>query len=321
MVGSTYQNTYQRENQSTMFKNAAIKWRKQGLIIKPNATLPWAQTHCMIPTPEKLESGLVKVYFSGRDKYNRSNIGHAIVDLADNGKVLDYTSKPDLCPGELGCFDDNGVTPSCVRKFGNKLHLYYIGWNPGSTVRMHLFGGLAISEDSGQSFQRWSRAPIIERCKSDPFLNTAPWVVEADSGYRMYYVGGCGWRHKDLPRYNIKVATSENGLHWHRDGRVCIDFRDDAENALARPYVFYEDGRWKMWFSHKGGTYRLGYAESTDGLCWERRDECANLSVSDSGFDSEMVCYAAIVKHNDQRFLLYNGNNYGVDGIGLAVEE
>lgn len=304
-----------------MFEKSNIQWEKRGLIIKPDAQLSWAQSHCMLPTPYLLENGLVKVYFSGRDAQNRSNIGFAIVDLNADGKIIEYSSDAVLTPGELGCFDDNGVSPSCVREVDNKLHLYYIGWNPGSTVRMHLFGGLAVSNDNGETFERWSKAPIIERCPTDPYLNTAPWVVKTASEFRMYYVSGCGWKHKDLPRYNIKMATSNDGKVWRRDGHVCIDFENDSENALARPYVVYEDGVWKMWFSHKGETYRFGYAESEDGINWERRDEYAGLDVSTSGWDSEMVGYAAIVNYKGQHFMFYNGNNYGYDGIGLAIEK
>ena len=66
----------------------------------------------------------------------------------------------------------------------NEIALYYIGWNPGSTVRVNLFGGLAISKDNGKSFERWSEAPILERTKTDPFLNTAPWVVKNENKYK-----------------------------------------------------------------------------------------------------------------------------------------
>ena len=304
-----------------MFEKSNIQWEKRGLIIRPDAQLSWAKSHCMVPTPYLLENGLVKVYFSGRDAQNLSNIGFAIVDLNANGKIIEYSSDAVLTPGELGCFDDNGVSPSCVREVDNKLHLYYIGWNPGSTVRVHLFGGLAMSNDNGETFERWSNAPIIERCPTDPYLNTAPWVVKTETEFRMYYVSGCGWKHKDLPRYNIKMATSNDGKVWNRDGHVWIDFADDNENALARPYVVYEDEVWKMWFSHKGETYRFGYAESEDGINWERRDEFAGLDVSKSGWDSEMVEYAAIVNYKGQHFMFYNGNNYGYDGIGLAIEK
>ena len=137
----------------------------------------------------------------------------------------------------------------------------------------------------------------------------------------MYYVSGCGWKHKDLPRYNIKIATSNDGRVWNRDGHVCIDFKDSNENALARPYVLFEDEIWKMWFSHKGETYRFGYAESENGIIWERRDEFSGLNVSRSGWDSEMIEYAAVINHKGQHFMFYNGNNYGEHGIGLAIEE
>lgn len=298
------------------------KWHKIGLVIKPDKRLTWAQTHCMVPTPYLFGDGLVKVYFSGRDAQNRSHIGYAIVDLNHNGKLVDYSSEAVLSPGALGCFDDNGVTPSCVVDLPDgELGLYYIGWNPGSTVRMHIFGGLAISKDRGKTFERWSRAPILERTRTDPYLNTAPWVVRDGNGYRIFYVSGHEWLHKDLPRYNIKTGYSTDGKYWVREGHVCIDFKDRNEHALARPYVVLEDGLWRMWFAYKSAHYRVGYAESKDGLIWERLDQLAGIDVSPNGFDSEMVEYAALVKYGEHHFMFYNGNNYGFEGIGLAVSE
>lgn len=301
---------------------ARPRWKKLGLFVVPQRHKWWSLSHAMIPTPDALGGGIFRVYYSGRNQANQSHIGWADVDLNAPFRVVGHSDGPVLKPGALGCFDDNGVTPSCVIDLpGGEKALYYIGWNPGSTVRMHLFGGLALSTDSGRTFERWSQAPIIERSRTDPYLNTAPWVVRSDNELRMYYVSGCGWKHKDLPRYNIKVAYSADGKNWRRDGQVCIDFKDDSENALARPFVLFDEGVWKMWFAHKGEAYRLGYAESTDGVQWKRLDERAGIDVSSSGWDSEMIEYAAVVRHNGQRLMFYNGNNYGYDGIGLAIEE
>jgi predicted GH43/DUF377 family glycosyl hydrolase len=305
-----------------MQKKKTQQWIKLGLIIRPDSNLSWAQTHCMVPTPQNLGNGLVRIFFSSRDGQNRSHIGYATVDLNRDAQVLDYSNQSILSLGALGCFDDNGVTPSCVIDLPDgKIGLYYIGWNPGSTVRMHLFGGLAISDDGGKNFKRWSHAPILERTKTDPYLNTAPWVVKIGNGYRIFYVSGCEWVHKDLPRYNIKTAYSKDGKEWTREGHVCIDFKDPNENALARPYVLIEDGVWRMWFSYKGSEYRIGYAESRDGLNWERLDHLAGIDVSESGFDSQMIEYAAVIKFNNKYFMFYNGNGYGYEGIGLAVSE
>ena len=299
-----------------------IPWNKLGLFIEPQRDKWWSLTHAMIPTPEALGDGIFRIYYSGRNANNQSHIAWADVDLNEPFRVIGYSDGPVLSPGQLGCFDDNGVTPSCLIDLPNgELGLYYIGWNPGSTVRMHLFGGLAISRDQGKTFERWSRAPILERDRTDPYLNTAPWVVCDDDGFRIFYVSGHEWLHKDLPRYNIKTGTSKDGKNWVREGYVCLDFRDETEHALARPYVVKEDGLWRMWFSYKSADYRIGYAESRDGIVWERLDHLAGIDVSPSGFDSEMIEYAAVVKHGGRRFMFYNGNNYGLEGIGLAVED
>ena len=75
-----------------------------------------------------------------------------------------------------------------------------------------------------------------------------------------------------------------------------------------------------MWYSVRGGAYRLGYAESTDGIVWERKDDRAGLPVSQDGWDSEMITYPVVFRHRDTLQMLYNGNGYGRTGIGLATQ-
>lgn len=275
----------------------------------------------MTPTLLPLRGSRIRLYFSGRNGANKSHIGWAVVDLREPLHVIEHSVEPVLAPGPLGCFDDNGVTPSSIVVDGSETLLYYIGWNPGSTVRMHLFGGLAISRDGGRSFERWSNAPIIERSRANPYLNTAPFVLKEGESWRMYYVSGTEWRNPDLPRYNIQIAESSDGRNWRREGRVAIPFRNDSENALARPFVLKEDGVYKMWFAHKGDAYRMGYAESLDGFDWVRDDVFGGLEVTPGGFDAEMVEYFVVISYAGRKFMFYNGDDYGRHGVGVAVEE
>jgi len=78
-----------------------------------------------------------------------------------------------------------------------------------------------------------------------------------------------------------------------------------------------------MWYCYRGGTdmYRAGCAESKDGIDWERKDAEAGIDVSESGWDSEMICYPCVFEHKGQRYMLYNGNDYGRTGFGLAILE
>lgn len=300
-----------------------MKWIKKGLIIKPKKKLYWWRSHAMLPTAEQREGNIYKIYFSGRNDQNQSLIGYVEVDIVnDPTRILSYSKNPVLSLGALGRFDGNGVTPSWIINHNKKKYFYYIGWDSASSVRMHLLAGLAVSDDDGNTFKRVLRASILGRNEVDPYsLNTAPCVMIDNDRWRMWYVSGVEWIHKDLPRYNIKYAESNDGINWKREGHVCIDFKSEKENALARPCVIKDEGIYKMWFSFKGNAYRIGYAESDDGLKWERKDNKAGITVSDSGWDSEMIEYPFVFKHNNKKYLLYNGNNYGIDGIGLAISD
>ena len=294
-------------------------WLKKQLIIKPQPQkLDWMQSHAMLPTIKNINGDLHRIYFSGRDKHNVSHIGYTNVLVNDgNINVLSYSSDPVLSPGERGCFDDNGVTPSCIIE--NKL--FYIGWNSGtSTYRMSLIMGLAV--ENAEQFKRFSRAPLMPRTDREPFgICTAPFVMKEDGLYKMWYVSGEGWLNKDLPRYNIKYATSTDGIIWDRSGQVAVELQK-GETALARPWVIQENKQYKMYFSYKIPEigYRIGTAISNDGLKWSR-SKVEELGVSPAGWDSEMVQYSCVFKHKGIKYMLYNGNGYGLTGIGYAVEK
>jgi hypothetical protein len=305
-----------------MVENITI-WEKYGLIIKPQKRLWWMQTHAMVPTVGCIEGSLCRVYFSGRDNKNRSHIGYAVIDLDDLSKTPEYSREPVLSLGDLGCFDDNGVTPCWIINYGSKKYLYYVGWNRKSTVRMGLLTGLAISDDGGESFERVSRAPILDRTSDEPYsILTGPTILIENGLWRLWYVSCLGWVHEDLPMYNIKYAESRNGIEWERKGIVCIDFKSFDEHSLARPCVIKENNMYKMWYSYKGEHYRIGYAESDDGIRWERMDAKSGIDVSESqsDFDSVMIGLCYVFTYKGTKYMLYNGNNYGYGGVGLAFQ-
>jgi hypothetical protein len=139
----------------------------------------------------------------------------------------------------------------------------------------------------------------------------------------MWYVSGTGWTAgaEPEPRYNIRYAESSDGIDWRSTGRVCIDYSYPGEHAIARPHVMKDGSIYRMWYSHRGDSYRIGYAESDDGLQWIRHDEDAGITVSTDGWDSEMVAYPWVGDIGGRRRMLYNGNSYGRTGIGEALLE
>ncbi len=297
-------------------------WTPLGLLLEPPRAGPWSRTHAALPTPLARADGDYDLFFSSRDDRNRASIGRALLRANDGRlEVREIDALPVLGPGRLGAFDDCGVTVSHAVRNGERTLLYYTGWTQAVSVPFLLASGLAI--DEGDGFRRLSDAPMLDRIPVDPYLNASPFVLRDGDLWRMWYVSATGWEPLgDAARhsYHIKYAESRDGVAWQRDGLVAVDYRDEREYALARPWVLRGDGGgYEMWFSARGSAYRLGYASSQDGLTWHRSPPPADIAPSDSGWNAEMVAYPALLHHEGHRFLLYNGAGYGRDGIGYAV--
>jgi hypothetical protein len=300
-----------------------VVWKKQGLLIPGHPPLDWARSHAALPVADVREDE-VALYFSARDGQGRARIARAEVTV--DGKALavtGYQPTPVLDLGELGAFDDSGVTSSCLVWREERAYLYYSGWSLGQSVPFYLYAGCAISED-GMTFERVSRSPILERDSIDPFLTASPWVLVDEGGWRMWYVSCVGWRMKQgrpQHRYHVKYAESDDGIRWRREGRVCIDFQDESEYAISRPCVVRDGSTYRMWFATRGDAYKLGYAESEDGLIWHRLNEKLVLSGADGPWETEMQAYPVVFDASGQRYMLYNGNGYGATGVAWATLE
>mgnify|MGYP001348373086 CR=1 FL=1 len=303
-----------------------MSWKKLGLILKPkDFNLKWWQSFGMDPTPLKLRNSIYRIFFCGRNKINQSQIGFADIDLNEPTKILKVSKNPVLEPGSLGSFDDNGVTASCAIRIGSKIRLYYIGWKPKSTTRYSLMTGLAISKNQGKSFKRYSRAPILNLTDREPYsILTAPFVLKLKKNrWIMWYVSCEKWVNKDYPIYNIKHAFSKDGITWNQKGLISINLKK-KERAVARPCVLYENNIFKMWYCYetKVGKYMIGYAQSKNGTKWIRKDQKAQIFGGKKGeWDSEMIAYPYVIKHKKKKFMFYNGNTYGKDGVALAIKE
>jgi predicted GH43/DUF377 family glycosyl hydrolase len=263
-----------------------------------------------------------RVYFAGRDTKNRSHIGYFDIKLGKTSRILQVCESALVAPGPAGTFDDSGCNTPWVVNHSGKKYLYYTGWSLGVTVPFYLFVGLAISDDGGQTFDKVSQTPILDRNEIDPYLAASSCVIIDKGIWKMWYVSGTRWEIVNgRARYcsHIKYSTSSDGIHWNRNGRVCIDHRYPAEHIIGRPCVLKKNGIYEMWYSCRGENYRVGYATSNDGLTWQRKDEEAGIGVSEKGWDSEMICYPYVFEHSGTMYMLYNGNGYGKTGIGLAT--
>ena len=298
-----------------------MRWSKRGVLVPAPPPLPWATSHAALPVVTTAGDE-VRLFCSSRDAQKRSHVASGWLDLR-RGSVS-YEDRIAITIGPLGAFDDHGVTSSCLTEHRGRTLQYYTGWSLGVTVPFYLAIGCAVSEDGGRTFTKVSPAPVVGRSSADPFLTASPSVLVDGGTWRMWYVSGTEWhveagvvRH----RYHIKYAESSDGIEWRANGRVCIDYRDPSETSIARPCVMKDGDLYRMWYCSRGVSYRIGYAESSDGLIWTRKDDEVGIEPSVEGWDSEMQAYPFVFDYGGERHMLYNGNGFGATGIGHAVLE
>jgi hypothetical protein len=286
--------------------------------------------HAAVPVPDVLGEDRLRIYFSPRDAQGRSRVASSDVDPADPGAGHQLREQPILDLGRLGTFDDSGVMPSSIVTHEGIKYLYYIGWNQGVTVSYRNAIGLAISSDGGETFERAFEGAVVDRSASEPFFTATPFVLREPGGWRMWYASSTGWIVVDgrpEPVYVIKYAESADGVVWRRENVTCIEPKH-PEEANARPWVVPGPNGYRMWFCYRrsrgyrhdpNAAYRIGYAESGDGISWQRKDEEAGIDVSDTGWDSVMLAYPSGYAHGGALHMLYNGNGFRETGIGHAV--
>lgn len=310
-----------------------MKWRKLGQVFCAAGQHPWMNSHAANPFALPLEGNRLRVLFSCRDRAQRSAIGYVEVDMAEPTRVLDISAEPVLSPGDMGAFDDCGTTMGCVvGDEEGENWLYYLGWNLGHPAPWRNSIGLARLREGNRRGVRHSPAPVLDRGHHDPLTLSYPWVLRESGRWRMWYGSHLSWGESppESMIHVLKYAESSDGLTWQRDNRIVLgaEWLDSAsacpartDHAFARPCVLRDEGLYRMWYSHRGCSYRIGYATSHDGLSWQRRDDEVGIDVSASGWDSEMLDYAQVFDHRGARYMLYCGNGYGKTGFGIAVLE
>lgn len=308
-----------------------MNWQRGSHIYSPNQKFGWNQSHAQVPVVDTNHPGFWRIYYAARSLNNTSNTSYIDVEAGNPAKVIYQHEVPILETGRVGTFDENGIMPSCIITKDKQKWLYYIGWSQRKNVPYQNSIGLAISEDGGQTFHKYSEGPILGINEIDPFFTGTVFVLPDHKVYRAYYLSCTEWREIEgrlEPMYVLKYAESEDGIHWKREGVVAIPFRNEQEGGLVSATVIRTLSNYKMWYAYRNyfdyrenplNSYRIGYAESENGINWIRKDDMAGITLSNSGWDSEMISYPYVVNWETKSYLFYNGNGFGKTGFGFAV--
>ncbi len=317
-----------------------LKWKKRGLIFSTEGNLP-ANKIGFAQGPQAIElEDCIRVYFSTRERDNSGKfLSHvSYVDFNHSfTKIIKVNKDEVVSLGSSGCFDEHGIFPFHPLKVKNQIFAYTTGWNRKVSVSADASIGLVVSKDNGNSYERLGPGPIMGPCLQEPFLIGDPYIKHINDQFHMWYIFGTKWLTDKTSGikervYKIAYATSEDAIEWKRQSQPIIPDSQFEDECQAMPTVFYRNGIYHMLFCVRrafnfrtdvSASYKIGYAYSKDGHEWTRDDKKSGLSLSSEGWDSTMMCYPNCIEVNNKVYLLYNGNEFGKHGFGLAelIEE
>ncbi len=304
-----------------------MKWEKMGKICDHNSfDIPWFKKNAMVPLPYVKNDDVLRIFLTMCDAENVGRIGYVDVDMNDFTKIVDYSREPLVDVGDIGHFDDNGLVTSSIYEENGKLYMFYSSYQTCVKIPYMIFTGLAVSTDGGDTFTKLTtEVPLLDRVPGECGTRCCSVVMKDGGKYRMWYTSDCqkGWIQasgRTKPFYDCKYMESDDLMKWPQQGEPAIEFGSDDEHGICSPTVWFEDGVYKMIYSvrHISKGYRLGYGESKDGAHFTRMDDKVGITISDHGFDDDMICYADRITIGSETYLFYCGNHYGMDGIGYA---
>lgn len=173
-----------------------MTWKKLGRVYVADGRAKWTYSHAYIPTALLVNDDRIRVYvaFLDRDKVGR--VGYVDVDAKNPLRVLRVSKSPVL---------DVGRPRPLMIMVSHRLYypdqdcfyLYYVGWQLSEEFRYRLFLGLAISNDEGETFNRYDSNPVLSPSEQERSIRSAAHVLRDEGSWKMWYAGagsGSIWR-------------------------------------------------------------------------------------------------------------------------------
>lgn len=287
------------------------KWIKLGNIFIPSKNYI-ESTHIGPSFLKFYKKNKIKIYFTHRNKDNKSEISECIFDVKSK-KIINNSFKKILSVGAKGALDENGVSYPFIIKNKKINYFFYVGWSKKKGVPFN--NRLAVVKLKNKNSNR--RLFIKNLSKTGSGSNFIYKIKK--NNFLMFYTHFLKWikeKKKIKHYYTIRVAHSHDLINWKSYKKNLINFNKN-EFAISKPSIIKHKKKFHMWFCFRGKKYKIGYAYSKDGINWIRDDKSFNFSNKYYKWEAKEMCYPSVIKIKNQLFMVYCGKQYGKGGLGL----
>lgn len=164
-----------------------------------------------------------------------------------------------------------------------------------------------------ENFKKYENNPVFGDDATGTVFDVYTWI---DNGrYRMDF----SWR----PKKACAVTFSDDGIHWS-EPEITLSCREESgwEDRLNRNCVIKVDGVYKMWYTGqaRGHSY-IGYAESEDGINFERQTEEPVLIPEQPWEDASVMNPCVIFDEGVYKMWYSAGETYEPNVLCYATSE
>lgn len=298
-----------------------MNWRKIGQIFEVDNDNFFLKTHAANPTAILLEEDTFRIYYSGRSDENKSSVGFIDYNI-ETKKIINYPKSPIATYGNDNSYYSHGISIGNSFKRNDRDVMLFMGWQ--FPKGKHWRGDIGEIEIVDNKFLVNTATPFMTTDEEDKVSFSYPWVIKEDHIYKMWYGSTINWTSDNGEMIHvIKYATSKDGIKWEKHG-ISIPYELGEAQAFSKPTVLKRNNEYHMWYSYRAGNndaYKIGYSFSKDGVNWERQHHLCGIETSAEGWDDHMICYPYVFQHKNSVYMLYNGNEHGKFGFGLAILE
>ena len=165
------------------------------------------------------------------------------------------------------------------------------------------------------SFKKYDGNPVFGNDETGTVFDA--YMMKINGKYRMDF----SWR----PKKALAVTFSDDGIHWD-EPIITLESNPESgwEDDINRNCVLYVDGIYKMWYtgqSHNHTYSYIGYAESTDGISFERKVSEPVL-IPEYPWEKESVMLPCVLYEDGKYKMWYSaGETYEPNVIAYAESD
>lgn len=204
----------------------------------------------------------------------RTDIGNTNMAWVKKGLII----KPE---GQRDWLTTRAMLPTAMHLGGDIYRIYFSGGDDNNQSRI---GFIEIDINEPEKILKLSDAPVLDMGQPGCFddCGVSPtWVVNHEGKVYLYFMG---WNRGSAVRVSEisgLAISHDGGLTFERHSRVPVIDRTAAEPFLILVItciIVTPEGVWRMWYDSTDAwltpdlpKYNIKYAESRDGINWERK--------------------------------------------------